>query len=107
MPFSILWRGIFKNLKIMKTIKTYYGQPILDTVKGISAGKEVDFGVFRDREPDADWGQIHQVNLERLAEKIKEQPLTEELKIKLLGDLAYAYGNNTKKFEEKLKEFQL
>ena len=91
----------------MKTIQTYYGQPILEIVKAISAGKEVDFGVFRDRQPDRDWGQVQQVNLELSAEKIKEQPLTEELRIKLLGDLAYVYGNNASRFEQKLKEFEL
>jgi hypothetical protein len=91
----------------MKTIKTYNGQPILEVVKGISAGKEVDFGVTRDRQPDNGWGQMHKVNLELSAEKIKETKITEHIKIKLLGDLAYAYGRNTNKFEQKLKEFEL
>jgi len=91
----------------MKKILTYYGQPILETVKGISAGKETNFGVFRDRQPDRDWGEIQQTNLEISAEKIKTEELTDKLRIKLLGDLAYVYGNNTVKFEDKLKEFGL
>ena len=91
----------------MNTIKTYYGQPILEIVKGISAGKEVDFGVTRDRQPDNGWGEMHKINLELSAEKIKETELNEHIKMKLLGDLAYAYGQNTNKFEQKLKEFNL
>jgi len=90
-----------------KTIKTYYQQPILAIVKGVSAGKEVDFGVFRDRCPDTDWGEIQKVNLEISPERIKTEKLTEELRLKLLGDLAYVYGRDTKIFEEKLKEFGL
>ena len=63
--------------------------------------------MFRDRFPDRDWSQVQQTNLEISAEKIKEEELTEELRIRLLGDLAYAYGSNTVKFEQKLKEFGL
>ena len=91
----------------MKTIKTYYGQPILDVEKGISAGEEVDFGVFRDRQPDRDWGELQRVNLIHCSDKIEEQELTEDLRIKLLGDLAYTYGNDSNKFEQKVKEFGL
>lgn len=91
----------------MPTIKTYYGQPLLGTTKGISAGKETDFAIFRDRFPDSGWGELQQVNLELSAEKIQDSELTEELRITLLADLAYAYGSDTKKFTEKLKDFQL
>jgi hypothetical protein len=91
----------------MKTIKTYNGQPILEIVKGISGGREVDFGVFRDRQPDRDWGEIKQVNLEISPEKIKTEPLSNELRIKLLSDMAYVYGSCTAKFEGKIKEFDL
>jgi hypothetical protein len=59
----------------MTTIKTYYGQPILEVVKGISAGKEVDFGVCRDRDPDNGWGEMHKVNLELSGKKLKKQNL--------------------------------
>jgi len=89
----------------MKTILVYNGQPILDITKGISAGKEVDFGVYRDRYPDNGWGEIRQVNLK--LSKPKKEKLTNELKLTLLVDLAFVYGNNTSKFEEKLKEFYL
>lgn len=37
----------------------------------------------------------------------KEVELTPELKQILLEDLAYAYGRNTNKFGQKLKEFYL
>ena len=86
-------------------MKTYRGNPILEIVKGTSAGKETDFGVFRNRYPDRDWAELQQVNME--LGNIEEEPLTENLRIKLLGDLAYAFGNNTVKFEQKLKEFNL
>lgn len=91
----------------MKTIKTYYGQPILDIAEGISAGEKVKFGVFRDRSPDSSWGELHQVNLVHCSDKIEEKPLTENLRIRLLSDLAYAYGDITDRFEQKLKEFGL
>lgn len=38
---------------------------------------------------------------------IETRTLTPELKLRLLGDLAYVYGNKTIKFEEKVKEFKL
>lgn len=89
----------------MKTIKTYRGQPILEVSKGISAGKETDFGTFRDRLPDRDWSELQRTNME--LNKIEDSELTPELKLILLGDLAYMYGSDTVKFEEKLKEFNL
>ena len=90
----------------MKTIKTKYGMPILDIVKGISAGKQVDFGVVRDKFPDRDWGEVKEVNLE-FGQGLRDTEFTEELRIKLLVDLAYVYGLNSNKFEQKLKEFEL
>lgn len=91
----------------MKTIKTYYGQPILETVKRISAGKEIDFGICRDRNPDCGWGEMHQVNLSMNNIGLKESELDAELKLRLLEDLAYAYGNNTEKFRFYLLKFDL
>lgn len=89
----------------MKTILVYNGQPILDIIKSISAGKKVDFGVYRDRYPDNGWGEIRQVNLK--LSKPKKEKLTNELKLMLLGDLAFVYGNNTSRFEDKLKKLDL
>lgn len=89
----------------MKTIKTYMGQPILEVSKGISAGEETDFGIFRDRCPDRDWSELQRTNME--LNKIEDSELTPKLKLILLGDLAYAYGSNTRKFEEKVKEYGL
>lgn len=86
-------------------IKTYFGQPILDVFKGISAGVETDFGLVRDRNPDRDWGELSKVNMEMC--RIEEVELTKQLKTTLLEDLAYAFGNNTEKFNQKLKEYDL
>ena len=90
----------------MKTIKRYYGQPILETTKGISAGKKVDFGLYRDRNPDSGWGQMIQVNL-NTDKGIDEVRLNRANKLMLLQDLAYAFGSNTEKFTNKLLEFEL
>lgn len=90
----------------MKKILTYYGQPILDVVKGISAGKQVDFGVFRDRNPDRDWSELQQVNL-TTDRGLKEIELNDVMRKTFIEDLAYAYGRDTKIFGEKIKEFNL
>ena len=36
--------------------------------------------------------------------KIKEVELTEKIKVILLEDLAFTYGNNTEEFHKKLKK---
>ena len=82
----------------MKTIKTYLGMPILDVVKGIPEGKETDFGVYRDRDPYAGWGQVRRVNLELSKNKIREEIFTKDMKIKMLSDLAYVYGESSEIF---------
>lgn len=63
-----------------------------------------EMGLNRDRNPDADWDELRSTNLN--SNTISEVELTEELKIILLEDLAYTYGNNTTKFNNKLKEFK-
>lgn len=89
----------------MEIQTTKYGEPILGIVDGVSGGKPTKFGVYRDRQPDRDWGEIIQKNMETGG--IETRTLTPELKLRLLGDLAYVYGNKTEKFEEKVKEFKL
>jgi len=89
----------------MKIKVTGQNQPILEISDGTSAGKTVDFGLYRDRFPDRDWGQLNRTNMQLT--EIKEVELTAELKEILIGDLAYCYGTDTKKFISKLKEFNL
>jgi hypothetical protein len=86
-------------------IKMYNGrQPILNIEKGISAGKETDFGVCRDPHPDRGWGEIHSVNMEMA--KIVEVDIADEgVLLTLLTDLAYVYGNDSKKFKEELVKY--
>lgn len=87
-------------MKTNKTIKTIFvinNQPVLDIIV-IDAE---EFGLNRDRNPHADWNELRRTNMINA----KEVKLTEELKQILLEDLAYAYGTNTSKFREKLKEF--
>jgi acyl-CoA-binding protein len=80
-------------------IYTIYGQPVLD----INTREHGEFGLNRDRNPDSGWNELHGTTME----KAKEVELTDELKITLLEDLAFAYGQNSKKFNEKLREFKL
>lgn len=84
----------------MKTILVFPGNhPCLD-VKIASNG--LIYGLNRDRTPDSSWGELRKTILD-IAE---EAELTPELKLTLLEDLAYAFGNNTKEFNAKLKEFE-
>ncbi len=71
----------------------HLNQPILDI-------DEKGFGLNRDRDPDRDWGEL------RWSKEFKEVEITPKLLQTLLEDLAYAYGSDTKKFTEKLKEFK-
>lgn len=80
-------------------IKTIYGQPVLEII----TEKDVEFGLNRDRNPDSGWNELSISTMERA----KEVELTDELKVTLLEDLAFAYGQNSKKFSEKLREFKL
>lgn len=74
----------------------YKTEPILHT-DGI-------FGMHRDRIPDAGWSELRSSRLEG---KVEDLPATPELLQILLEDLAYAYGENSTKFIEKLREFNL
>lgn len=86
-------------------IKTHWGMPILDVSDGVSAGETTDFGLIRDRQPDNGWGELQRVNIR--SPTIKETELTNELKMILLEDLAYAFGQDSKKFTDKLKDFKI
>ena len=88
----------------MKTIKTFYGnQPVIhtkiDDSLGLNFSKE--YGLNRDRHPDRDWGEWRFTSME----DAKDTELTLELLQILIEDLAHYYGENSKKFSEKLKEF--
>lgn len=79
----------------MKTIQVFYSkQPCLNVDEG--------FGLNRDRNPDSGWGEVRSTNMSLS----KTVVLTPELRQTLLEDLAYVYGQNTKIFSEKLKEFE-
>ena len=87
-------------------IKTIYGEPVLDIdVMDVKTGPYVGrlYGLHRDRNPDRDWGELSTSSMD----SAKEVDLTPELRLILLGDLAYAYGNDTDKFINKIKEFNL
>ena len=87
-------------------IKAVYGiQPILDIQDGISAGKTVPFGLNRDRTPDNGWSELRSTNM--ASDTIKEVPLDAKMKLILLQDLAYAYGQDSEKFAAKLVKFGL
>ena len=60
-------------------------------------------GLNRDRNPDRDWPELRRSNINYC----KEVELTDELKKILIEDLAFAFGNNSEKFYQKLREFNL
>jgi hypothetical protein len=88
-------------------IKVFYGnQPVLDTrieSEGVNKGKE--YGLNRDRNPDSGWGELNWKHME--GEWLSEVEMTDGLKAILLQDLAYADGNNSNEFLNKLHEFEL
>lgn len=71
----------------------------LEVTQGPNIGKK--FGLNRDRQPDADWGELRRTTLDN-ARIVTDTP---ELRQILLEDLAYTYGRDTNRFREKLKEF--
>ena len=88
----------------MKTIKTFFGnQPVLEVGTETSKGPNFDkkYGLNRDRNPDRDWGEYRN----SLMNSAKDTELTPELLQILVEDLANYYGENSKRFSEKLKEF--
>ena len=91
--------SVIKYERVMK-VKVFSGnQPALDTeLRGNTM-----MGLNRDRSPDYGWSQCRFSNMT----DAREVELTKELKQILLEDLAYAFGNDTKKFNQKLKEFNL
>jgi len=84
----------------MKTIDTFFGtEPILE-IRYDEQQKE-HFGIHRDRNPDAGWGEFRSG---RMDERVKKVELTEELKKILIEDICACYGG---KSYDKLKEFDL
>lgn len=80
-------------------------QPCLDTEVCETPGPNLNrvYGLNRDRHPDRDWGELRRSDVTD-ARHVKETP---ELRLILLEDLAYTYGRDSKKFREKLEEFNL
>lgn len=85
-------------------MKTYQGNPILQIKEKVSAGNLVPFGLYRDRFPDNGWGELSWINFS--ASNINEED-NEELRTKLLEDLAYAFGRDTLEFSKQLREHNL
>lgn len=90
----------------MKILVFHDVEPVLDIkieeTIGLNIGKK--YGLHRDRTPDTDWNELR---LSYIDKRCKEVELTTELKTILLEDLAYTYGSDSKKFNLKLKEFEL
>ncbi len=89
-------------------ILTIHSNPVLDVIKSDTTDKSSpnyrrEYGVNRDRDPDNGWSESRQTCMTYS----KEAELTPDLKIKLLEDLAFVYGRNSKMFSQKLKEFNL
>ena len=89
----------------MKIFVFYNNQPCLDIVQYKTEGVNymASYGLNRDRNPDRDWGELRRTRLT----EAKEVELDERLKLILLEDLAFAFGNDSKKFRDKLYEFKL
>lgn len=83
-------------------VQFIHGQPIIDI-------DEKFMGLSRDRNPDASWGQLRRTSLKTNKTKFIDisLPINANYKTILLEDLAYAYGNDTIKFRQKLIEFKL
>ena len=85
----------------MKKIKTFYGiEPVLEI--NYNEQQKAYFGVHRDRNPDAGWGEFLSGRMD--GDRVKEVELTEELKKILIEDICACYGG---KAYDKLKEFDL
>lgn len=90
----------------MKKIKVFYkNQPCLDIQSDKDASGNVirQYGLNRDRNPDRDWSELRNT----IMTNAEEVELTTELKQILIEDLAYAYGQDSAKFSEKMLEFDL
>lgn len=86
----------------MKKIKVFHRtHSLLEVIMKNASNRE--YGVNRNRDPDAGWGEVVQTDMDYC----QELDMTPELKLTLLEDLAYVYGSNTKKFRSKLKQFKL
>lgn len=88
-----------------KILTTQFGEPILEITKDISAGLETDFGLHRDRVPDNGWSELRRCNMETT--NLKEVEFNETTSQRLIEDLAFAFGGNTKKFQKRMEEMQL
>ena len=91
----------------MSRILTFYDiEPVLDTKVETAEGpnKGVKYGLHRDIMPDAGWGELRWTRLDKAVNKYDSDG---KLKVKLLEDLAFAFGKDSTKFREKLIEFKL
>ena len=81
-------------------IKVIYGiEPILEITKETSG---IEFGLHRDRQPDAGWGELRKTKMDG---RITEVDLTPELRRILIEDICYSFKE--KDAYNKLKEFNL
>jgi hypothetical protein len=80
-------------------IRVFYGiEPIIETK--VENGRE--FGLHRDRQPDAGWGEMRWTFID---ERVKEVELTPELRKILVEDICVSMPDH--KVYGKLKEFDL
>ena len=104
------------NVKI--ELYFYHGDiPIIDTMIKQSKGEPTLFGLYRDRFPDNSWGELRWRNLEFSKEHVTKITNMSEyynllskdpgLKLSILQDLAYAFGEDTDKFTKQLNHFKL
>jgi hypothetical protein len=82
----------------IKVIHNKY--PILDI-------DEDNQALWRVPNPDAGWSELRRTFIRTNKAAISEVELTIVLRKTLLVDLSYAYGNDSKKFIEKLEAFKL
>ncbi len=93
---------ILDKQHVMKSILVFgNNQPCLDVIEEKGTKDSIWLGLNRDRSPDSGWDELRKTILKNS----RQVNLTKELKVTLLEDLAYAFGQDTKKFNEKLKEF--
>lgn len=87
----------------MQILVKWGKQPILETT--IDGTSNIQFGLSRDRNPDSGWGTLSNTRI--LDNKsIEWVEFTPELRGILLEDIAYVYGQYSKKFSEKMIEFK-
>lgn len=101
-----LFNKVVESPKPVKILAFYGKEPVLELttceIEGPNYGKR--YGLHRERDNPSNminWGDLWNTPIDRC----KEVNLTSELKITLLEDLAFCYGQQSAKFNAKLKEF--